>query len=100
MNRPFKLECGHTAEFDVNPLKGDMVWCYTCDDYHTVLYGVDEWSFQCIDCKYSRKVGVAPVTASTKANAHAITKHHRVKVYHENKLQFIAGGSKDQLAMF
>jgi len=60
-----------------------------------------EWRSKCKDCRYSKKFGMAPVTAATKATTHALTNKHRVDVFKDNVWQFTTGSEvPGQLSLF
>lgn len=51
-----KLECGHTATFNPDPLPGDPLWCYECGNYR-IWDGADRWQVLCRKCGFSRYAG-------------------------------------------
>jgi len=84
-----QLLCGCTPYFlRPIPLLGDTLICHV----HGETKRVDwigpppvaiAWHFKCEHCRYARSYGNAPMTAEVKATAHAINKHHRVRVWKE-----------------
>lgn len=75
------LQCGCQPFYPTPiPVVGDVVCCPTHGPT-TRVEGIN-WGFKCQDCRYGRmELGDAPLTAESKASAHAIKKAHRVRVW-------------------
>lgn len=71
-----KLHCGHVKEVRNGQTR---VWCGWCGKFEVVAN--EGWAFKCDNCRYSRVVGMAPLTAKTLATSHALRLNHRVRLY-------------------
>ncbi len=66
------LECRHAITFS-NPLPvlGDTIYCFRCENFHTVVKTTPDYHVSCLDCRYSRYTGQALITATTAADRHS-----------------------------
>ncbi len=47
---------------------------------------VEEYRARCAECTYSRRFGMAELTAKTKGTVHALTKMHKVLITKGNEV--------------
>lgn len=76
------LSCGHAPGFrHAPPVKGDELWCLSCDAVAIVVEAPEEVRTVCRVCTYGRKYGRAKETAYRDAIKHARKTAHIVRVY-------------------
>jgi hypothetical protein len=73
------LKCGHTAYYDPQPKIGDEVYCRRCRDYTKVRTSMQEYSWHCPTCHYTRPHGTDELEARRAGRRHQ-RKHHHVVV--------------------
>jgi transposase-like protein len=74
------LRCGHTAIYEPRPTVGAEVYCRRCNAYTKVAISVDEWSWHCPACHYSRSFGADEAGTYHSARRHQRKHHHVVLV--------------------
>lgn len=84
-----ELECGHTNKFTVPPYLQDVVWCYPCRDFRTVVGGdtaglkAADLSFKykatCTECTFARNTDTES-EAIVKGETHCLRHAHVVRV--------------------
>jgi hypothetical protein len=86
------LECKHTLTFSFSPPKrGEELFCFRCMKYRKVEDAPAEFKIRCKNCRYSRHLGRARLTAETRAAEHASRKGHTVQVWDGRTLIYTFG---------
>ena len=96
------LECGHTRMFSVDPVPTQVVFCGRCNAPSMVPTEIPAtWHVRCQDCRLSRSLGAAPLSARVLASS------HRLRTGHDTLLTSSTGWSEmftrdgdDQLSLF
>lgn len=74
------LNCQHVQSFrPAPPSPGEQVYCRTCQDYRHVIAVAAQISVRCMDCKYSRRMGVGGDSTLTMTDALAAGGRHVMK---------------------
>lgn len=93
------LSCGCMPVYPYPfPVEGSQVWCKRCKSAALVWEPAAEWRIKCQDCRYSQYLGIAEITARTRATKHALKKGHVVAVVFGKKIVQLSGENKGQLS--
>lgn len=83
-----QVHCGHVLKFSgATPLYGDIVFCFRCDTWRTVVGSSVEWMWNCENCKrnISRGYGADKRAATRGAGNHSRKFGHAVILRHGNE---------------
>jgi hypothetical protein len=65
---------------------GDEVYCSRHRRVSLIVEAAPEWAIACTGCSWSRKHGLAQISAVNDARRHSRRRKHRVQVFHGAKL--------------
>ena len=70
---------------------GDERYCARHRRVSTVVRSAPEWLITCVNCTWTKREGLAELTAGIDAQRHARRRQHRVQVWHGADMMYEVG---------